>query len=142
MREPAARAVGRWPIADVRALRLGVTLAPLNPPPNRTKGSSASKWPRKILRRSSPILHPGVVREISYADVKSIIEQYEYLGTMPASVRHCFGIFFAGRLAGAVVYADEPSENLGVWDRLGYTEPGSGAAIAGQNCQCAENSWL
>ena len=29
--------------------------------------------------------------------------------------------FFAGELGGAVVYADEASENLGVWNRYGFT---------------------
>ena len=40
---------------------------------------------------------------------------------MPAAIRHCFGIFFAGELGGAVVYGDEYGENLGVWDKYHYT---------------------
>jgi predicted nucleic acid-binding Zn ribbon protein len=57
------------------------------------------------------------VEVISTARAAAIIQQYEWLGTMPAAIRHCFGIFFAGELGGAVVYGDEASENLGVWDR-------------------------
>ena len=34
---------------------------------------------------------------------------------------HCFGIFFDGHLGGAVVYGPEYGENLGVWDRYGFT---------------------
>jgi hypothetical protein len=60
------------------------------------------------------------VRPITTAEAKAIILQYEWLGTMPAVVRHCYGIFFAGELGGAVVYAAESGENLGVWDRFGF----------------------
>ena len=34
---------------------------------------------------------------------------------------HCFGIFFDGICGGAVVYSNEYAENLGVWDKYGYT---------------------
>ena len=51
----------------------------------------------------------------------AIIVDYEWLGIMPAVVSHCFGIFFAGRLGGAVVYGPDYGENLGVWDRYGFT---------------------
>jgi hypothetical protein len=90
----------------------------------------AIKAHQKIIREQLIIHAPepaatdikaSVVREISYADAKVIIEQFEYLGTMPAFALHCFGIFFGDRLGGAVVYASEPTENLGVWDRLGYS---------------------
>jgi hypothetical protein len=60
------------------------------------------------------------VRAISYADAKAIITRYEWLGTMPVSQFH-FGIFFDGELGGVAVYGAEPSENLGVWDRYGYS---------------------
>jgi hypothetical protein len=61
------------------------------------------------------------VRAISAPQARAIIEAHEYLGTMPAVPRFCFGIFFEGRLGGAVVYGDETGESLGVWDRYGYT---------------------
>lgn len=61
------------------------------------------------------------VREIAYATASAIILQYEWLGTMPAYVRHSYGIFFDGCCAGAVTYSDEMSENLGVWDKYGFT---------------------
>jgi len=61
------------------------------------------------------------VREVSYETAQAIIEKYEWLGTMPAVVRHCYGIFFDGCCAGVAVYGDEYAENLGVWDKYGFT---------------------
>jgi hypothetical protein len=61
------------------------------------------------------------VRAIAYGEARALIEQNEYLGTMPAVATHCFGIFFGGRLGGAVVYDSEYGENLGLWDFYGYT---------------------
>jgi hypothetical protein len=63
----------------------------------------------------------GIVREITYNEAKPIIEKYEWLGTMPAIVFHCFGIFFDNVCGGVVVYGVEYTENLGVWDKYGYT---------------------
>ena len=61
------------------------------------------------------------MRPISIAEAKAIIERYEWLGSMPAVARYCFGIFFGTELGGVVVYGDEPGENLGVWDRYGHS---------------------
>jgi hypothetical protein len=66
-------------------------------------------------------IRTATVREISRAEATPIVETYEWLGTMPAVTRHCYGIFFAGELGGVVVYGDEAGENLGVWDRYGFT---------------------
>jgi hypothetical protein len=97
---------------------------------NVRRARVAPKAHQRIIREQLAAQHPtpieadiktSVVREISYHDAEAIISKYEYLGTMPPFVKHCFGIFFAGQLGGAIVYADEPSENLGVWDRLGYS---------------------
>ena len=60
----------------------------------------------------------AVVRPITIAEAKAIVLQYEWLGTMPAVSRYCFGIFFDGELGGVVVYGDEYAENLKVWDQL------------------------
>jgi hypothetical protein len=51
------------------------------------------------------------VRAISTEEAATIIEPYEWLGSMPAVSRHCLGIFFDGELGGAVVYGDV--RNLG-----------------------------
>ena len=72
----------------------------------------------KTIDRS---IENGIVREISSAEAKPIIEQYEWLKTMPAIVHHCFGIYFDGAIAGVVVYGVEYAENLKVWDKYGYT---------------------
>lgn len=63
----------------------------------------------------------AVVREVSYGTAKEIIMKYEWLGSMPAAVIKCFGIFYDHLCAGVVVYSTEYSENLGVWDKFGYT---------------------
>jgi hypothetical protein len=97
---------------------------------NVHRAQPAIKAHQKVIREHLTIHAPeptltdikaSIVREISYADAKVIIEKYEYLGTMPPFPLHYFGIFFGSRLGGATVYASEPTENLGVWDKLGYT---------------------
>jgi hypothetical protein len=61
------------------------------------------------------------VKPIPLSEARAIIEQHEYLGTMPAIATHAFGLFFGDRIGGAVVYGDEYAENRGVWDRCGFT---------------------
>lgn len=61
------------------------------------------------------------VRRVSYATAREVIQQYEWLGRMPAVVSFCYGVYFADQLAGVVVYGPEYGENLGVWDKYGYT---------------------
>jgi hypothetical protein len=61
------------------------------------------------------------VRGVSHETARSIIDKYEWLGTMPAIVRFAYGIFFGGHCGGVVVYGDEYGENLGVWDKYGFT---------------------
>lgn len=63
----------------------------------------------------------SVVKEIRADTARAIVERYEWLGTMPGVVLHTYGIFFDGACAGVVVYSPEYAENLGVWDRYGYT---------------------
>lgn len=52
---------------------------------------------------------------------KEIIEKYEWLGCMPAVNKYAFGIFFGDLCGGVVVFGPEYSENLGVWDKYGFT---------------------
>ena len=61
------------------------------------------------------------VKNIRPRTAATIIREYEWLGTMPAIVLHCYGIYFDGCIGGAVVYSPEYAENLGVWDSYGYT---------------------
>lgn len=63
----------------------------------------------------------AVVREIDMRTATNLIREYEWLGCMPASVLHCFGIYFDGALGGCVVYSPDYAENLGVWDRFDWT---------------------
>lgn len=62
------------------------------------------------------------VREVSRLTAENIIIPYEWLGTMPAVVWYCYGIFFSGACGGVVVYGPDYAENLHVWDRYGYTD--------------------
>jgi hypothetical protein len=90
-----------------------------------------AKSHQRIVREQLAVLEPSpacgvdiktsVVREIAYRDAAAVIEKFEYLGTMPVAVRHCFGLFFGPHLAAVAVFASEPGENLGIWDRYGYT---------------------
>jgi hypothetical protein len=61
------------------------------------------------------------VKPIGVKDARAVIEQYEWLGKMPAVAQFCFGIFFGEALAGVAVYGPEYGENLGIWDKYGYT---------------------
>jgi hypothetical protein len=87
----------------------------------RTGGSGlaspvASK-PQRVSRLTSDLdIAKAEVQPITLAEARSIIDE-----PMPAVMRYCFGIFFNGRCGGAVVYGDEYAENLGVWDRYGYS---------------------
>jgi hypothetical protein len=93
------------------------------------RAAPAAKAHQRIIREQMAAHDPAplatdikssTIREICYADAEAIISKYEYLKRMPASVRYCFGIFFGDRLGGAVVYADEPGENLGIWQRYEF----------------------
>ena len=42
----------------------------------------------------------SVVREITYAEAKSVIEKYEWLKCMPVCVKHCYGLFFPHKTDG------------------------------------------
>jgi hypothetical protein len=61
------------------------------------------------------------VRRIDIATARAVIEEYEWLGCMPAIVLFAFGIYFGPDLGGVVAYSPEYGENLGVWDKYGYT---------------------
>ena len=60
------------------------------------------------------------MRVIPLTQARALIETCEWLGTMPPS-RFEFGIFFGDRGGGVVLYGDECVENLGVWDKYGFT---------------------
>ena len=79
----------------------------------REKLAAADTAPPRCVDISS-----AAVRAITAAEARAIIEQYE---PMPAVAQFHFGIFFGDRCGGAVVYGPEYSENLGTWDRHGFT---------------------
>jgi hypothetical protein len=61
------------------------------------------------------------VREIDVPTAATIILKYEWLGCLPAVIWHCYGIYFDDVLGGVVVFGPEYAENLGVWDKYGFT---------------------
>lgn len=72
------------------------------------------------------------VREIGYATAEKVTLAYEWLGTMPTFILHSFGIYFDGHLGGVVIYSAEYAENLGRWDKYGFT--GSICALSRGAC--------
>jgi hypothetical protein len=59
------------------------------------------------------------LREIGRETAGPFIEQYEWLGCLPAVTWHCFGLYFDGLLGAVVTYGPEYSENLGKLKREG-----------------------
>ena len=72
---------------------------------------------------------PSINRDISNAIVKpidrklatQIVEEYEWLGCMPAISLYFFGIFYDDVCAGVTVFSRDYIENLGKWDKYDYT---------------------
>lgn len=79
-------------------------------------------WEALDLTVANSIVHP-----VSFRTAKLIVEEYEWLGVMPAGSCFYYGIFFKDKetrnevCGGVVVYANEYVENFGTWDRYGYT---------------------
>jgi hypothetical protein len=63
----------------------------------------------------------SVVRPVETRLARSVIEEYEWLGKMPAIVICSYGLYFGDKLGGVAVYSPDYGENLGIWDRYGYT---------------------
>jgi len=63
----------------------------------------------------------AIVKPIDRALAKKIVEEYEWLGCMPAISLYHFGIFYDGICAGVTVFSKDYIENLGHWDKYGYT---------------------
>ena len=51
----------------------------------------------------------AIVRPVSYATAKTIIEKYEWLGSMAQRTTHCFGIYFDGLMGGAACFSLPPT---------------------------------
>lgn len=68
----------------------------------------------------------AVVKPVDYQTAKEIIVKYEWLGKMPAIVKYIYGIFFPTKdgdeiCGGVVTFSTDYGENLGVWDKYGFT---------------------
>ena len=63
----------------------------------------------------------AIVKPITRDLAKKIVEEYEWLGCMPAISMYHFGIFYDDVCAGVTVFGKEYSENLGHWDKYNFT---------------------
>jgi hypothetical protein len=63
----------------------------------------------------------AVVKPIERSLAKEIVEEYEWLGCMPAFSLYYFGIFYDDVCAGVTVFGKDYIENLGHWDKYNYT---------------------
>jgi hypothetical protein len=63
----------------------------------------------------------AIVKAIDVKTAREVIEQYEWLGKMPAVVWYCFGLYFGDVLGGVATFGPDYAENLGVWDKYGFT---------------------
>lgn len=70
-------------------------------------------------------LENSEVKEITRNECEKIIKEYEWLGYLPKYTKYHFGIFFLidgkSYLGGVVAYQPEYGDNIGVWDKYGYT---------------------
>lgn len=66
-------------------------------------------------------LKKAIVKPINITTAKNMVEEYEWLGCMPAISWYCYGIYFESYCGGVVVFSPEYIENLGRWDRYDYT---------------------
>lgn len=70
-------------------------------------------------------LKNSIVKEITRKQCEEIINEYEWLGYLPKYTKHHFGLFFnvngVERLGGVVATQPEYGNNIGVWDKYGYT---------------------
>lgn len=67
----------------------------------------------------------SIVRVIDKNTTKKIIEEYEWLGYIPSYTKYHFGIFFIVNgveyLGGVLSFQKDYVENVGGWDKYGYT---------------------
>lgn len=70
-------------------------------------------------------LKKSVVKLITKKMCEKVINEYEWLGYLPKYSKYHFGLFFnvdgQEYLGGVVVYQPEYGDNIGVWDKYGYT---------------------
>lgn len=73
-------------------------------------------------------LKNAIIKPVSLSYAKYIVEEYEYLGCLAAVNWFQYGIFFKDLddgeeiCGGVVVFGQEYAENMGVWDKYGFTD--------------------
>ena len=85
-----------------------------------------SKTEKIEFQLSDVDLNNTEIKPIDKTTAKKIIEEYEWLGTMPHITRYHFGIFFnikqKSYLGGVLTFGDDYAANTGVWDKYGYED--------------------
>lgn len=70
-------------------------------------------------------LENSIIRPITRRECEPIITEYEWLGYLPLFTKYYFGLFFVidGKecLGGVVAYQPEYGDNMGIWDKYGFT---------------------
>lgn len=88
----------------------------------KIRKESAEKETDKYWEHIDLTLSKAIIKLVSLKDARVLIEKYEWLGTMAAINTVAYGIFFQDVCGGVVVFGPEYSENLGVWDKYGFTD--------------------
>jgi hypothetical protein len=74
---------------------------------------------------NSITLKNATIKEISRSECEKIINEYEWLGYLPKYTKYHFGLFFnvddVEYLGGVVALQPEYGDNVGVWDKYGFT---------------------
>jgi hypothetical protein len=94
------------------------------------RAREAAKLPKahqRVVKDRQPVnedpasldIRRAIVRPIGLSEAGALLAPYE---KRPLAIsRFALGLYFGDRLGGAVVYGDEYAENLGVWDKYGFT---------------------
>lgn len=85
-----------------------------------------SKTEKIDFNLSDVQLKNSEIMVIDKPTAKKIIEEYEWLGTMPHITRYHFGIYFTINkkryLGGVLTFGDDYAANTGVWDKYGFED--------------------
>lgn len=70
-------------------------------------------------------LQNSEIKEIDREECEKIIKEYEWLGYLPKYTKYHFGLFFKienkFHLGGVLAYQPEYGDNMGIWNKYGYT---------------------
>ncbi len=65
--------------------------------------------------------HACVVKQVPISEIKGTLLKYEWLGCLHVINQFAFALYFDDYLAAATTYGPDYAENMGVWDKYGFT---------------------